>query len=109
MRKNECELLYVKTEKDGAYSEDVYKYPLLIGCDVLKTFSLNYYDRQNRNKRKSINLNIPSYYVDLHADEGYELEYLNFENKRYKIENILDDRDRGDMYVILDCEEDRYG
>lgn len=77
-----------------------------IKCNEMETFSNQYYNEQNRNMRKSRNLRVPTHYTLDIVEENirYELLYVEYFNRRYKVRNILKARDtRREM--ILDIQE----
>ena len=63
----------------------------IIRCDEMETFSSNYYSEQQREMRLSRNLVVPTHYTwDLNCNGNrYELAYVQFAGKKYKIKNIL--------------------
>lgn len=63
-----------------------------IRCDEMETFSNNYYNEQQREMRLSRNLVVPTHYtLDIFdcEDRRYELMYVNYDNRKYKVKNIL--------------------
>ena len=89
--KSDAELIY---EGQGV-AENGSPIPLYqtktVRVDELETFSSNYYNEQQRNMRLSRNFVVPTYLThDIDVDNvRYELMYVNYENKKYRIRNIL--------------------
>lgn len=104
MKKSEVILIYVTSFfNNKGYAEDK-EVTKRVVCDVLKTWSVDYYDKQNRNMSKSLNLRIQRRYT-----EDSTLMYVIYNDKRYSIQNVLVDKDKGDRFCILDCDEERVG
>jgi len=84
------------------------EYSEVVRCDELKQFSVNYYNDQQRNMRKSRNLIVPTYLVEDREIEGkrYELMYCVYDGRKYKVKNILTERHTRQT-MILDIEEVR--
>ena len=63
----------------------------IIRCDEMETFSNNYYNEQQREMRLSRNLVVPTWATeDLCCDgKRYELAYVNYDHRKYKVKNIL--------------------
>ena len=77
-------------------------------CDEMENFSNNYYNEQQRNMRESRNLIVPTWLTIDRTDKGinYELMYVNYLGKRYKVRNILKMRNTRQR-MILDIQEVR--
>lgn len=77
-------------------------------CDEMENFSSNYYNEQQRNMRESRNLIVPTWLTTDRTDKGinYELMYVNYLGKRYKVRNILKMRNTRQR-MILDIQEVR--
>lgn len=111
--KSEVELIY---ESQGVLENGsptlLYK-SQIIRCDEMETFSSNYYNDQQREMRLSRNLVIPTHFTEDIIDDGkrYELAYVNYIGKKYKVRNILKFRanrySRGNtrQKMILDVQE----
>lgn len=63
----------------------------VVRVDEAETFSNNYYNDRERNMRLSRNLIVPTYFtLDQQIDGvNYELMYVNFGDKKYRVRNIL--------------------
>lgn len=80
----------------------------VVRCQEMETFSINYYDEQQRNMRQARNLVVPTYLtkdVDLTGIK-YELMYCIYDGKKYRIRNILKMRGTRQR-MILDIQEVR--
>lgn len=111
--KGEAELIYEgQTVKENGSPSLLYK-SKIVRVDEMETFSSNYYNDQQREMRLSRNLVIPTYLTEDIFDDDirYELSYVNFLGKKYKIRNILKYRanrySRGNtrQKMILDVQE----
>lgn len=104
--KSQCELIYVGQETATNGSPIEVEEKVTIPVSELETFSVNYYNEQDRSMRESRNLVIPTYLTnDVHANgKNYELMYVNYQGKRYKVRNILKRRKTRQM-MILDIQE----
>ena len=63
-----------------------------VRCDEMETFSNQYYSEQQREMRLSRNLVIPTYLTNDVFDcenNRYELMYVIYANRKYKVRNIL--------------------
>ena len=71
-----------------------------------ETFSNRYYTDEQRLMRLSRNLIVPTYYVKDIQENGlnYELSYVNYEGKRYKVRNILKVKNTR-LNMLLDIQE----
>lgn len=85
----------------------------VVRVNELETFSINYYNEQQRNMRLSRNLVVPTYLTNdiVQNDVTYELMYVNYDDKKYRIRNILKYRGtysgRTRQSMILDIQEVR--
>lgn len=74
----------------------------------MKTFSVNYYNNNQRQMRLSRNIVVPSFQVEDIVIENipYELMYAMYDGKKYKIANILTKKSTR-AQVILDLQQVR--
>lgn len=85
----------------------------VVRCEELETFSNNYYNEQQRNMRLSRNIVVPTYLTnDLIIDgKRYELMYCIYDERKYKVRNILKFNGRYNsrtrQKMILDVQEVR--
>lgn len=84
----------------------------VVRCDEIETFSHQFYDDQERNMRLSRNLVIPTHYTEDIIDcdgKRYELMYCNYDNRKYKVRNILKYKSNTfkntRLKMVLDLEE----
>lgn len=80
-----------------------------VRCDEMETFSNNYYSNQQRNMRLSRNLIVPTYLTEDIIDcdgSRYELMYCIYDQRKYKVRNILKLRNTRQR-MILDIQEVR--
>lgn len=80
-----------------------------VKVDEAETFSNNYYNDQQRNMRLSRNLIVPTFMTYDKTDTNgnvYELMYVNYNGKRYKVRNILKVRGTRQR-MLLDIQEVR--
>lgn len=93
--KSQVELIYEGQGVEANGSPTVLEIKKTIKVDEAETFSANYYNNQQRNMRLSRNLVIPTHYCDDIVEDGvtYELMYVNYYGKKYKVRNILKARD----------------
>lgn len=89
--KGEVILIYVtkgQTDEGSPIQTDFNK---KVTCDVIKTFSNNYYMNLGRTMRGAVNLVVNEYNThDVVIDDNvYQLTYAIFRGKKYKVENIL--------------------
>lgn len=77
-----------------------------VKCNEMETFSNQYYTAQSRNMRKSRNILIPTFLTLDIVDNGvtYELLYVNYNSRLYKVKNILKARNTRTQ-MILDIQE----
>ena len=82
----------------------------VVKVDEMETFSNNYYNEQQRNMRVSRNLVVPTYLTDdkVCCENGnrYELMYVIYDGRKYKVRNILKMRHTRQR-MILDIQEVR--
>jgi len=104
--KSQCELIYVGQGVASNGSPIELEEKVTIPVSELETFSVNYYNEQDRSMRNSRNLVIPTYltFDKQVSGKNYELMYVNYQNKRYKVRNILKRRGTRQM-MILDIQE----
>ena len=106
--KSEAELIYVGqgvADNGSPFDLEISK---VVRCDEMETFSNNYYNEQQRNMRLSRNLVVPTHLtIDIvQNNTTYELMYCIYNNKRYKVRNILKMRNTRQR-MILDIQEVR--
>lgn len=83
------------------YEQEIQK---LIKCDILSTFSNNYYVTRDRDMRSAITLRVTIH--NTFDYEGGQLRYCEFGDKRYVIENILNDTpERKNRFKLIDAQE----
>lgn len=108
--KSQVELIYVGQGVADNGSPTSLEKKKVIRCDEMETFSNNYYNEQQRNMRLSRNLVIPTQYTnDICCecdDTRYELMYVNYDGRKYKVKNILKMRNTRQR-MILDIQEVR--
>ena len=112
--KSQAELIYEgQGVADNGSPVALYK-TKTVRVDELETFSINYYNEQQRNMRLSRNLVVPTYLTeDIYDCDStrYELMYVNYDDKKYRIRNILKYRGRYTgrtrQHMILDIQEVR--
>ena len=107
--KAEAELVYVGLGVASNGSPINLELKKTVRVDEMETFSQNYYNEEQRNMRLSRNLVIPTYLTeDIASLDGinYELMYVNYDGKRYKVKHILKLRGTRQR-MILDIQEVR--
>lgn len=112
--KSQAELVYEgQGVADNGSPVSIYQ-TKTVRVDEVETFSANYYNEQQRNMRLSRNLVIPTYLTnDIVVDDvNYELMYVNYDDKNYRIRNILKYSSRNmsgktRQRMILDIQEVR--
>lgn len=79
-----------------------------VKCNEAQTFSVNYYNNQQRNQRTSRNLVIPTYLTEDICIDGlrYELMYCIYDCKKYRVKSVLKMRNTRQQ-MILDIDEVR--
>lgn len=107
--KAEVDLIYIGQDTATNGSPVQLQISKKVRCDEMETFSNNYYNEQMRNMRESRNLLIPTYLThDIQDQNGktYELMYVIYDGRKYKVRNILKKRGTRQM-MILDVQEVR--
>lgn len=106
--KSEAELIYEGQGVAENGSPTILQTSQVIKVDEAETFSNNYYNDQQRNIRLSRNLIIPSFFTNDKILNGvtYELMYVNYDGKKYKVKNILKVRNTRQK-MLLDIQEVR--
>lgn len=106
--KSEAELIYEGQGVAENGSPTILQTSQVIKVDEAETFSNNYYNDQQRNMRLSRNLIIPSFFTNDKILNGvtYELMYVNYDGKKYKVKNILKVRNTRQK-MLLDIQEVR--
>lgn len=100
-KKSVCTLQYINSVEDSqGYAEDVIE-EIKIKCDILERFSAQYYDNLTRNMRESMNFRILSKYLTKN------LVNVVYKGVVYSIKKELADREYGENYTILDCQESK--
>ncbi|MEG2907992.1 MAG: hypothetical protein RR945_02130 [Erysipelotrichaceae bacterium] len=98
-------LIYIAKSKKENKSPTTLEKSSVVKCEIIKSFSDNYYNARGRSIRKSKNIRVNKY----HADDIYEKEirYLLLKavinGIEYKVDRILNDK--YPSKVILDLEE----
>lgn len=107
--KSEAELIYEGQGVAENGSPTILQTSQVIKVDEAETFSNNYYNDQQRNMRLSRNLIIPSFFTNDKILNGvtYELMYVNYDGKKYKVKNILKVRNTRQK-MLLDIQEARW-
>lgn len=106
--KSQCELIYQGQGILSNGSPTILEIKKTVRCDEMETFSNNYYNEQQRNMRLSRNLVLPTYLTwDIEEDgRTYELMYVIYNGKRFKVRNILKQKNTRQR-MILDIQEVR--
>lgn len=114
--KSEALLIYEgQTVSDNGSPSRVYL-EKRVRVDEMETFSNQFYNDQQREMRLSRNLVVPTYLThDIFDCENkrYELMYVIYDNKKYKVRNILKFNNRGSgekrnrtrQRMVLDIQE----
>lgn len=105
-RLNNCSLVYKRNSRDANGNPTVLAIEKVVKCTVMDSFSLNYYQNQQRDMRSSRNIVIAKPYTFDHVvgDDHYQLEEVKFDGRRFKVQNILLNRNSA-ITSILDCQE----
>ena len=105
-RLGQCELVYIHQGVDSNYNPVIEEHTKTVKCALMDSFSQNYYQNQSRDMRKSKNIIIPktSTFDVYIGSKRYQLEKVNFGTRKYKVINILINRDSS-LTSILDAEE----
>lgn len=105
--KDICTLIYTgRTEKSNGSPVDLVITEDKVKCDVMETFSQNYYAQNQRIMRLSKNISIPKLFAEDRFKDGirYELSHVEIHHIKYRIQNILIHRESS-LKRILDCQE----
>ena len=112
--KSQAELIYEGQDVSENGSPVSVHISKVVRVDELETFSNNYYNEQQRNMRLSRNLVVPTYLTEDIFDcknNRYELMYVNYDCKKYRVRNILKYNGRYNgrtrQRMILDIQEVR--
>lgn len=89
--KSQVDLIYqgLGVEEDGSpINLEICK---TVRCDEMQTFSVNYYNSQQRNMRTSRNLVVATHFTeDIYKDDiKYELMYCIYDCVKYRVKNVL--------------------
>ena len=105
-RLGQVELVYLHQSEDSNYNPVIEEHRVLVKCTLMDTFSVNYYLNQSREMKNSKNIIVPKTYCNdvIIGSKRYQLEYANFGTRKYKIVNVLNNRDSS-LTSILDTEE----
>lgn len=105
-RLTQCDLVYVHQGQDDEGNTVIETKSKTVKCAIMESFSVNYYNSQERDMRNSKNIVVALPYADDFSEDGkrYRLEYANFKGVKYKVTNILNNR-RSAITSILDCQE----
>ena len=105
-RLGEAELIYIHQGKDDNYNPVIETESKSVRCSLMDSFSVNYYQNQTRDMRKSKNIIVPKTYTfDVYlGDKRFQLEYVKLGAVKYKVMNILINRESS-LTSILDCEQ----
>lgn len=102
IKKRECVLVFVEESQNEIKSPIKIEHHHSVICDDMGTWSSNYYVDRNRDMMKSVNLRVQEFH--LYSNDG-QLRFVDFNGTRYEIKNVLNDRDKGIRFKILDCQE----
>lgn len=105
-RQGEVTLVYLHQSNDEDGNPTIEEYTHVVKCSLIDAFSLNYYQNQSRDMRRTRNIGVAKHYTFDHVDgdKRYKLEFADLGTTRYKITNILLDRNSS-LKMILDCDE----
>lgn len=105
-RLSQCELVYINQSRSENGSPIITKHFKSVKCKLMESFSQNYYQSQTREMRNTKNIIISKPYTEDVKIDGatYHLEYVNFNDRKYKVVNILVNR-KSTITSILDCDE----
>lgn len=100
------ELVFINQTNDADGNPVITEYKETVKCTLTDSFSLNYYQNQNRDMRRSKNIKVAKFSVLSRYIDGnyYQLEFANISGRRYKVANILLDRNTS-LMSLLDLEE----
>lgn len=104
-----AELIYISSSAKDTGSPTELKITKTCKVTETKQFSLNFYSSANgkqRLMRKSKNIVVPINFTEDIVQDGkrYELTYVNYNNLKYQVHNILNYRKSG-LRMLLDIEE----
>ena len=104
--KSIADLIYTSQSKNENGSPIELEIVKTVKVNEAETFSSRYYDDEQRLMRLSRNLIVPAYYVKDIQENGlnYELSYVNYEGKKYKVRNILKVKHTR-LNMLLDIQE----
>lgn len=104
--KSIADLIYTSQSKNENGSPIELEIIKTVKVSETETFSSRYYDDEQRLMRLSRNLIVPTYYVKDIQENGlnYELSYVNYEGKKYKVRNILKVKHTR-LNMLLDIQE----
>ena len=104
--KSIADLIYTSQSKNENGSPIELEIVKTVKVNETETFSNRYYDDEQRLMRLSRNLIVPTYYVKDIQENGlnYELSYVNYEGKKYKVRNILKVKNTR-LNMLLDVQE----
>lgn len=104
--KSIADLIYISQSKNENGSPIELEIVKTVKVNETETFSSRYYNDEQRLMRLSRNLIVPAYYVKDIQENGlnYELSYVNYEGKKYKVRNILKVKNTR-LNMLLDVQE----
>lgn len=104
--KSIADLIYTSQSKNENGSPIELEIVKTVKVNETETFSSRYYNDEQRLMRLSRNLIVPTYYVKDIQENGlnYELSYVNYEGKKYKVRNILKVKNTR-LNMLLDVQE----
>ena len=104
--KSIADLIYTSQSKNENGSPIELEIVKTVKVNETETFSNRYYNDEQRLMRLSRNLIVPTYYVKDIQENGlnYELSYVNYEGKKYKVRNILKVKNTR-LNMLLDIQE----
>lgn len=104
--KSIADLIYTSQSKNENGSPIELEIVKTVKVNETETFSSRYYNDEQRLMRLSRNLIVPTYYVKDIQENGlnYELSYVNYEGKKYKVRNILKVKNTR-LNMLLDIQE----
>ena len=104
--KSIADLIYTSQSKNENGSPVELEIVKTVKVNETETFSSRYYDDEQRLMRLSRNLIVRTYCVKDIQENGlnYELSYVNYEGKKYKVRNILKVKHTR-LNMLLDIQE----
>lgn len=104
--KSIADLIYTSQSKSENGSPIELEIVKTVKVNETETFSSRYYNDEQRLMRLSRNLIVPTYYAKDIQENGlnYELSYVNYEGKKYKVRNILKVKNTR-LNMLLDIQE----